>query len=165
MAIKLYHPIIVDIEGKCFSVEVRELLDADIVALEELTRADISSAEARQELNRELMDIHELIAINAGLIECESDFVKKGSLYSERLSLVKKRMELEKKLPVRIETTDLSHIYKKRFDLTVRGRDKDALEKEIKTLGIGYKVVMDDITEGLKEAKEKKYSSSSASSR
>lgn len=156
MAIKIYLPINIEIEDKSFLVEVREATPADMQEIEKISESEESAREVILKIYNELAEVNETMRINDGILETEEKLVERGKLWLEQRNLLKERKRLSALLKEQPKTIDFREVFKKRFDLFVRGENKAALEEEMKKYSISYKQVMEEIELLTKEAKKKK---------
>lgn len=154
MAIKIYIPIKVEIEDKVFEIEVRDLSESDIEEIKKVEAENVSPELLA--LFREAADIGEDIEINEGLLASTEGVIERGKLWLEKKRLKQEKKRVNAQAAACSGKVDYSLSYKKRFELTCKGKEKEALAAEMKKYNISYKEIVEEIDALLKEAKKKK---------
>jgi len=161
MAIKSKYPIKISIDDKPFSIVACQMMTASQKdELSEVTDKHSESFEKRDSLQLEITSYKEEFEINKHILshgkvtQIVAVMFEQKTLNQDIFRLEKEMRELDKNI-VSLNKA-MEEIYERRFDLSVSGADKDALKKEMQTIGLSYQAIISEINGQVKEAKEKK---------
>lgn len=170
--IKTRFTIQVEIDGKIFTVTVKELNPTEKKKLEIISKENDSMIEEesekgkkREELSISIDEIQSIIDTNKELLK-EVGIVDKLSLLLEnkRLSTDLARLKKEKMnvdIPNFTKVNEvLEKIYKEKFNLAVEGEEKESLKCTAEENNVSYSSIWEEIDNEIKEQTKKKSNAS-----
>lgn len=170
--IKTQYDISIEIDKQTFNVTVRELTPAQRKTLETLSldqkdalakqrdiekeiennRIDIEAAQHSLEVNREILELVPLSEKLKVFIDIKKDGFEIAKLKKARLNL--ERVDFTKANEI------YERIHKEKFNYSVFGKDKEALEKIITDSNISYQIIWDEFDKEIKSQMGKKLNAS-----
>lgn len=153
---KTKFPFTLEIDERKFELTYKELNKKQSKEVLEAFNATKTALNAYTNIKDEIAVLEEKKAAKKEIAGCLKGEAK-ASAMQEVLELIDEISTKQKELKTAEATeVDIENIAKKRFELSIDGKDAQALKATVEELGIGYNVLMDAVDEQIQKERVKK---------
>nr|WP_314904198.1 hypothetical protein [uncultured Campylobacter sp.]DAK27409.1 MAG TPA: hypothetical protein [Caudoviricetes sp.] len=153
---KTKFPFTLEIDERKFELTYKELNKKQSKEVLEAFNATKTALNAYTNIKDEIAVLEEKKAAKKEIAGCLKGEAK-ASAMQEVLELIDEISAKQKELKTAEATeVDIENIAKKRFELSIDGKDAQALKATVEELGIGYNVLMDAVDEQIQKERVKK---------
>nr|DAT72059.1 MAG TPA: hypothetical protein [Caudoviricetes sp.] len=153
---KTKFPFTLEIDEQKFELTYKELNKKQSKEVLEAFNATKTALNAYTNVKDEIAVLEEKKAAKKEIAGCLKGEAK-ASAMQEVLELIDEISAKQKELKTAEATeVDIENIAKKRFELSIDGKDAQALKATVEELGIGYNVLMDAVDEQIQKERVKK---------
>ena len=153
---KTKFPFTLEIDERKFELTYKELNKKQSKEVLEAFNATKTALNAYTNIKDEIAVLEEKKAAKKEIAGCLKGEAK-ASAMQEVLELIDEMSAKQKELKTAEATeVDIENIAKKRFELSIDGKDAQALKATVEELGIGYNVLMDAVDEQIQKERVKK---------
>lgn len=153
---KTQFPFTLEIDERKFELTYKELNKKQSKEVLEAFNATKTALNAYTNIKDEIAVLEEKKAAKKEIAGCLKGEAK-ASAMQEVLELIDEISAKQKELKTAEATeVDIENIAKKRFELSIDGKDAQALKATVEELGIGYNVLMDAVDEQIQKERVKK---------
>ena len=153
---KTKFPFTLEIDERKFELTYKELNKKQSKEVLEAFNATKTALNAYTNIKDEIAVLEEKKAAKKEIAGCLKGEAK-ASAMQEVLELIDAISAKQKELKTAEATeVDIENIAKKRFELSIDGKDAQALKATVEELGIGYNVLMDAVDEQIQKERVKK---------
>ena len=153
---KTKFPFTLEIDERKFELTYKELNKKQSKEVLEAFNATKTALNAYTNIKDEIAVLEEKKAAKKEIAGCLKGEAK-ASAMQEVLELIDEISAKQKELKTAEATeVDIENIAKKRFELSIDGKDAQALKATVEELGIGYNVLMDAVDEQIQKEHVKK---------
>lgn len=153
---KTKFPFTLEIDERKFELTYKELNKKQSKEVLEAFNATKTALNAYTNIKDEIAVLEEKKAAKKEIAGCLKGEAK-ASAMQEVLELIDEISAKQKELKTAEATeVDIENIAKKRLELSIDGKDAQALKATVEELGIGYNVLMDAIDEQIQKERVKK---------
>nr|DAU76432.1 MAG TPA: hypothetical protein [Caudoviricetes sp.] len=153
---KTKFPFTLEIDERKFELTYKELNKKQSKEVLEAFNATKTALNAYTNIKDEIAVLEEKKAAKKEIAGCLKGEAK-ASAMQEVLELIDEISAKQKELKTAEATeVDIENIAKKRLELSIDGKDAQALKATVEELGIGYNVLMDAVDEQIQKERVKK---------
>jgi len=153
---KTKFPFTLEIDERKFELTYKELNKKQSKEVLEAFNATKTALNAYTNIKDEIAVLEEKKAAKKEIAGCLKGEAK-ASAMQEVLELIDEISAKQKELKTAEATeVDIENIAKKRFELSIDGKDAQALKATVEELGIGYNMLMDAVDEQIQKERVKK---------